>query len=339
MIVEKKEHISCIIPVYNREEMVVECAKSVLAQTWDNYEIILVNDGSTDNTPEVIENLASLHPEQITVVHQDNQGPGAARQTGLDVASGEFIQFLDSDDLIINRKFELCVKAFQARPRPDIVYGITHYYHRDRPDAFTVWKKTGQQIKRILPEFFVSRAWATATPLYRRELLERAGRILPLSCEEDLEFDCRIGLQRPVPCFIDQHLTDVRHHQRGRFSVGNPDRSRQLTDQVKARCHIFSTIREFGLDGNCREMKLFAKGMFLLARQCADAGLSAPAASALDVARAAGTGLDNRDKLAIRFYRYFSCLGGRPGAKLFNRCYDRLHRARVGQDDSQALSG
>ena len=90
--------VSTIIPVYNRPILIVEAVNSVLAQTYKNTEVIVVDDGSDDDTPSVLLSLQTEHP-QVTVLTQQNQGPGVARELGRQHAKGEFIQFLDSDDL------------------------------------------------------------------------------------------------------------------------------------------------------------------------------------------------------------------------------------------------
>ena len=88
---------SVISPVYNIKEYLQDCIDSVLAQSVCNYEVILVNDGSTDGSDELCNEYAKKHP-QIQVVHQRNQGVSAARNTGLEKAVGEYVLFLDSDD-------------------------------------------------------------------------------------------------------------------------------------------------------------------------------------------------------------------------------------------------
>ena len=88
--------ISVITPVYNGAEFIRETIESVLnVRTQIPFEYIVVNDGSTDNTQDVLKPFLS----RITYVNQNNQGPGAARNTGIDIAKGEYITFLDSDDL------------------------------------------------------------------------------------------------------------------------------------------------------------------------------------------------------------------------------------------------
>jgi glycosyltransferase involved in cell wall biosynthesis len=89
--------VSVIIPTYNASQYIQEAIDSVLDQSYKNFEIIVVDDGSTDNTKEVLENF--IKNEQIKYFYQDNSGPGAARNNGLLRAKGEFVAFLDADDI------------------------------------------------------------------------------------------------------------------------------------------------------------------------------------------------------------------------------------------------
>ncbi len=96
--------ISVIIPVYNVEEYLRECIDSVLSQTYENYEIILVDDGSTDNSGKICDEYVEKY-HKIIVVHKENGGLSDARNTGLLYAKGEYIYFLDSDDYIVPECF------------------------------------------------------------------------------------------------------------------------------------------------------------------------------------------------------------------------------------------
>src|SRR5258708_21257527 len=108
--------VSTIIPVHNRASLLREAVASVLAQAYPHIEIIIVDDGSTDDTSMVADELAREHPEKIRVIHQTNTGPGLAREAGRLRARGEFVQYLDSDDLLLPRKFELQVAGLNAHP-------------------------------------------------------------------------------------------------------------------------------------------------------------------------------------------------------------------------------
>src|SRR5262249_49515606 len=103
--------VSVIIPVFNRAAMLVEAVTSALAQTHRPIEIVIVDDGSTDDTVRVADELAN---DSVRVVHQANGGPGAAREAGRRIARGELIQHLDSDDFLLPRKLELQVAALRA---------------------------------------------------------------------------------------------------------------------------------------------------------------------------------------------------------------------------------
>lgn len=89
--------VSVVIPVYNAAPYLTMCVDSVLAQTHDSVEVFLIDDGSTDGSPRICDELAAAHA-QVTVWHQENQGPGAARNVGIGRARGELITFLDADD-------------------------------------------------------------------------------------------------------------------------------------------------------------------------------------------------------------------------------------------------
>lgn len=97
---QKKTLISVIVPVYNVQDLIGRCLNSILAQTWQNIEVILVNDASSDGSGRICEEYA-LRDRRVQVVHfQKNRGPGAARNEGIRRASGDFVSFIDSDDYV-----------------------------------------------------------------------------------------------------------------------------------------------------------------------------------------------------------------------------------------------
>ena len=99
--------ISVIIPAYNSSKFIKRVVTSVLLQTYENFELIIVDDCSTDNTVELVESFAD---KRIKIVkHQHNTGAGVARQSGLKAATGEFIMFIDSDDYVKDDFLEQCV--------------------------------------------------------------------------------------------------------------------------------------------------------------------------------------------------------------------------------------
>lgn len=96
---DKKDLISVIVPVYNVKQYLAQCIRSILSQSYPNFELILVDDGSTDGSGELCERFA-LKDDRIKVIHKENGGLSSARNSGLEIAEGEWISFVDSDDYI-----------------------------------------------------------------------------------------------------------------------------------------------------------------------------------------------------------------------------------------------
>lgn len=105
--------ISVIVPVYNVEKYLNECVDSILAQTYTDFELILVDDGSPDNCGAICDEYAASD-SRIRVIHQKNGGLSAARNTGLDIAKGEYVTFVDSDDLVCKTYLECLLQALLA---------------------------------------------------------------------------------------------------------------------------------------------------------------------------------------------------------------------------------
>lgn len=109
---------SVIMPVYNAEKYLHKSISSVIHQVWKNWELIAVDDGSTDNSLEIL-NQYSQDDNRVKVVHQENRGPGSARNNGLSLATGDYVVFLDSDDYIDEEYFSLLAPLAE---RNDVVF-------------------------------------------------------------------------------------------------------------------------------------------------------------------------------------------------------------------------
>jgi len=114
--------ISVVVPVYNMEKYIEQCVDSLLNQTYTNLEIILVDDGSKDSSGSMCDDYA-LKDSRIKVIHQKNAGLSAARNSGMDIATGDYIGFVDSDDWIEPDTYEILVKEIESAttPKPEIV--------------------------------------------------------------------------------------------------------------------------------------------------------------------------------------------------------------------------
>lgn len=121
--------LSVIIPVYNVEEYIDQCIQSVVKQTYTNLEIILIDDGSPDNCPQICDNW-SKKDKRIRVIHQKNSGLSAARNVGIDCSKGDLIAFVDSDDFIDENMYENMINAMKLGNADVVVCG--RYIYSDK---------------------------------------------------------------------------------------------------------------------------------------------------------------------------------------------------------------
>jgi len=268
--------VSTIIPVYNRSGMLREAVASVVRQTYRPIEIIIVDDGSTDETPRVADELESTYPFEVRALHVLNGGPGWAREAGRQLARGEFIQYLDSDDLLLPLKFELQVSGLRIHPQCGVAYGRTE-----------PWRRTGEHIETMFPSMLQSRWWGTSTPLYRRVVLDRAGAWSRLKAEEDWEYDCRIACQGMRLHFCQEAVSHERQHSGSRLSRGGSRDADKLRDRAEAHRLILGHAQRASIASDSPEMQHFARELFLLARQCGAAGLPDEAKRLFGLAREA----------------------------------------------------
>lgn len=279
--------VSTIIPVFNRAAMLREAVGSVRAQTYRPIEIIIVNDGSTDDTARVADEIAADDDGNARVIHQKNLGPGLAREAGRRAARGEFIQYLDSDDLLLPMKFERQVAGLKAHRECGVSYGKTRYRHSDGQAEPEPWKGSGAKVETMFPSFLLSRWWDTPTPLYRASICEQAGPWIDIKLEEDWEYDCRIASMGTRLHYCEEFVAEVRDHTEHRLCKGQPHDPARMVNRAVAHKLIFSHAVNAGVPKACFEMQHFARELFLLSRQCGAAGLVADSKELFDLARRA----------------------------------------------------
>lgn len=213
--------ISVIIPTYNRAEYISETIISVHNQDYTGeIEIIVVDDGSIDGTAILLEELQSTI-SSLKVITTKNSGVSSARNTGMLVAKGDFIQFLDSDDLIAPDKFKLQMKLLEENQECDFCYCTAASFEKDPSQAIKIFHGSDKNHKEVLPAFLYATQWTTHAPLYRRSACEDIGNWNEdLSCLEDWEYGCRAGLVGLKPVFCNEVLALVREHTGERLSQG-----------------------------------------------------------------------------------------------------------------------
>ena len=125
--------VSVVIPIYNYGHYLSNALDSVLGQTATDWECLIVDDGSTDDTPEVARRYAERDP-RFRYLRQENAGPAAARNNAMRNSTGEFLQFLDADDKLAPFKLELHTRYLDDHPDVDLVYGVATFFRTEEPE-------------------------------------------------------------------------------------------------------------------------------------------------------------------------------------------------------------
>lgn len=180
--------ISIIVPVYNTEKFLLSCIESILNQDYKNIEVILVNDGSTDNSSLICKKYARID-KRVSMIEKKNAGVSAARNTGLFVARGDYIGFVDSDDKIMQNMYSNLLERIEF-DKSDICV-LAKYTIRPFK-----WGRIGKRvidkneaIKRLFLLEFPTSVWAY---LYRREIIDQIYLNEDIHFFEDFEFNYRI---------------------------------------------------------------------------------------------------------------------------------------------------
>lgn len=236
--------VSVIIPTYNRKDFLLEAVDSVLAQTYEDFELIVVDDGSTDDTEEVL----TSNDERLIYIYQVNRGVSAARNRGIELARGEFIAFLDSDDLWLPTKLQVQIAFVDQHHEAQICYTDEVWIrHGVRVNAKKKHAKySGWIYPYCLPLCIIS----PSSVLIRRGFFEEVGTFDPqLPVCEDYDLWLRVTSRIPV-FFIPQRLIVKRG--------GHPDQLSQRSwgnDRYRVRALV--KILESGiLDPQMRELTI-----------------------------------------------------------------------------------
>lgn len=168
---KKNQKISIIVPVYKAERYLEECIESIINQTYKNIEVILIDDGSPDNSGKICDEF-SKKDNRIIVIHSENKGVSIARNTGLKKATGEYITFIDSDDYVSNNYIEFLYNLLAENDAEISIIGNDERYNNTVIKINEKFKKAltaEETIGKILEEkYFTSVCWGK---LYKKEVI------------------------------------------------------------------------------------------------------------------------------------------------------------------------
>jgi glycosyltransferase involved in cell wall biosynthesis len=269
--------VSVIIPAYNYAVFLAEAVESALRQSHTNIEVIIVDDGSTDNTAAVVQTLAQ-RDARVRYVYQENQGLSAARNTGIKNATGDFLVFLDADDVLHEHKVAAHLEHFEREQTTDISYGSSRYFLSGQPEKTFAsialdeqdWMpKVSGGTADILPTLIVNNIMPVCSAMLRRRVVDAVGdfdsslksledwdywlRAAAMNCRFSYAADARLAAYiRVHGISMSQNSLRMLQVQYGLRRVQIPrclhqllDRSlaqRLLSDNAKRRLRCLTTI-------------------------------------------------------------------------------------------------
>lgn len=245
-MVKDKKTVSAVIPSYNREKTIRRCIDSVLRQTYEVSEIIVVDDGSSDRTLEI---LATEYKENVKVIKQPHKGAQAARNAGIRAAKGEYIAFLDSDDEWTEKKIELQMQALERKPDA-VVCGNGYVVQDGRKKIWRMLGHSGYVYKMILVSpFALFQAIIT-----KKENLLKIG-LLDENVPSYQEWDTAIMLSKVCEfVFLDKPLFIYYLHDGETISK---DKRRDIDGlEYVCRKHKYEILEQYGLIGIVRRYEV-----------------------------------------------------------------------------------
>jgi glycosyltransferase involved in cell wall biosynthesis len=202
--------VSVIIPAFNSEKYISQAIESVLNQTYQNFELIIVNDGSTDRTEEIIQNYLNGH----LYIYQKNKGVAAARNTGISASKGEYIAFLDSDDIWLPKKLELQVHYLTMHLDTDLVYADYSTFN-DRgilEENLTLARQLPRPCGYIFHTLLFKCFFQTSTVMIRRNVLDKVGMFdEQFFVGEDYDLWLRISAEHRIG-YLPEVVAKYRQH-------------------------------------------------------------------------------------------------------------------------------
>lgn len=268
---QERSLISVIVPVYNVEKYLHQCIDSLLQQTYPNTEIILVDDGSKDNSGKICDEYAERY-NNVIVVHKENAGLGMARNTGLEYITGKYVAFVDSDDWLskdflevlhnnfISNNVDFCKSGFQQVKNNGIIVSVTQYknelFEGDRAKKELLPRMVGSS-----PSQHDSIEMCVWGGLYNAEIIKSHGVRFPserVLISEDLVFDIDYMQYANGACTVDAVCYNYRVNENSLTRSYRPDR-------YKACAYFYSEmekkLKNYGYD-NMTMLRL--KRMFFI---------------------------------------------------------------------------
>ncbi|MDP3312585.1 glycosyltransferase family 2 protein [Lutibacter sp.] len=236
--------ISIIIPNYNREHLIAETLDSVMAQTYTNWECIIVDDHSTDNSWKIVAKFCEKDGRFIQVKRPDTISKGACscRNYGFQLSKGAYINWFDSDDIMVANKLEKQILGAEKN-NSDLVVCQTQFFEHNVLNLKHYWNKTFTPKYDPLTDFITFRlAWSTNAPLWKKSFLESKYLFnTSLTSSQDLEFHVRLLTYLPKFVVINKILVFNRVHAK---RIGVLTNNNRQETRLNSRVLVFNSLKE-----------------------------------------------------------------------------------------------
>lgn len=255
--------VSIIIPVYNAEPYLVQTIQSALDQSWANKEIIIVDDGSTDRSLEIARKFEN---KNILIYSQENKGGSAARNLGLSKSKGDYIQFLDADDLLSPEKIEVQLKRIQQHPGKLAICPTVYFFDGEDPSSLhpseydSFFLNSTENGLEFLLNLYGSNAEnkagmiTTNSWLTPKELIDKAGGWdESLIIDQDGEFFCRVVLQSKGIEAVNNEISYYRKYKNGK-STSAPKSKKHFYGLLAATEKKHNSMRRISSDPRIDEV-------------------------------------------------------------------------------------
>ena len=163
--------LTIVVPIFNVEEYLQRCLKSIQSQTYTDFEVIMVDDGSTDGSSEIARNY-STKDKRFRYVYQQNNGQGSARNRGIRMANGDFLCFVDSDDFVHNQYLELLYKTAQENGAQIASYGVERVFEDGRIVDYKITNQSGTSVIKDIEKYLLTASFSVCNKIFRKELFD-----------------------------------------------------------------------------------------------------------------------------------------------------------------------
>lgn len=198
--------VSVVIPAFNSEKYIAECIDSVLLQTYQNFEIIIIDDGSTDNTVDIVSGYKN---DLIKLFHQKNSGSAAARNHGVKQAAGIWIAFIDADDIWLPDKLQ---KQLEHCSNQDWSHSDLFFHGDTYPRHTKATKLTSKHSGFILKNLLVENSIGTSSVVIKKDVFQKLGGFnTDLRALQDWDLWLRVATKHQI-CYVDEPLVYYRIH-------------------------------------------------------------------------------------------------------------------------------